>query len=601
MLRTLEKYELLEEIGHGGMATVYRAKDTRLHRLVAIKVMHPHLRAATEARVRFSREARSVAQLKHPNILEVYDYSGESSDESYIVAELLTGPTLKKFSEDHPDIPAVIAACFGIEIAKALGVAHANGIVHRDVKPENVLLHEDRCIKLTDFGIAQMLDGQSMTATGQILGSPGHMAPEQIDGRECDPRTDVFALGTVLYRLAVGRLPFVGRNPHTILKRIMDATFADPLRVRPSIGRPMQSILIRMLAHDPANRYPDMAEVEAALTDFVAFHGDDDPAVMLSEYLKDPAGRMPDIQAATVERLIEAADEACRSRRIPEAFDHLNRVLALDKKNPAALRLVEGLGRRKTRRQWWFGLGAISIVISIAAIAYIATNRPASFSDPTPPRVGGDPTPLEVEVGGDDPILGHVDSARSELDSGLAEGVDAGLATGSPEMVTIGTAPRVVRFQVQSGAQNVLIGVDGAAPRPYGRGWLEVRLKPGRHDFAFQPGAELVPPYDPAPRRTSFLVRPGSGPISIPVRLNLQPARLYVVSNVPARVHMEGGPHGSAGRLRTVLFVPMEQRRARRSYTVTASGYSAYTGHVILRAGADTVENVILVRTEGGP
>ena len=118
-LRKLEKYEIEEEIGHGGMATVFRARDTRLDRAVAVKVMHPHLRGALEARARFTREAKTVARLKHPNILEIYDYSGEDSPESFIATELLTGPTLKHFAEEHPEIPAEIAACFAIEIARA--------------------------------------------------------------------------------------------------------------------------------------------------------------------------------------------------------------------------------------------------------------------------------------------------------------------------------------------------------------------------------------------------------------------------------------------------------------------------------------------------
>lgn len=172
MLRKVEKYEIEEEIGHGGMATVYRAQDTVLDRAVALKILHPHLRSAEEARRRFQREARSVARLRHPRVLEIYDFSGEGSTEAFIAAELLTGPTLKQWRESHQEVPAEIAACFVIEIARALEAAHEAKIVHRDVKPENVLLHEDRELKLTDFGIADMVDSQSMTATGQILGSP---------------------------------------------------------------------------------------------------------------------------------------------------------------------------------------------------------------------------------------------------------------------------------------------------------------------------------------------------------------------------------------------------------------------------------------------
>src|SRR6185295_1762819 len=235
MLKRLEKYEIVDEIGHGGMATVYRARDTRLDRLVALKVMHPHLQGAKEARARFSREALTIARLHHPAILEIYDYSGEESDTSYIAAELLTGPTLKQFADAHHDIPPEICACVAIQLARALAAAHAEGVIHRDVKPENVLLHENRCVKLTDFGIAQLVDVQGMTTTGQVLGSPAHMAPEQIEGKECDPRSDLFSLGTVLYLLATSELPFSGSNPHQVLKRIMEGRFKDPLQARPSI------------------------------------------------------------------------------------------------------------------------------------------------------------------------------------------------------------------------------------------------------------------------------------------------------------------------------------------------------------------------------
>jgi len=133
MLRKLEKYEVLDEIGHGGMATVYRARDSSLDRFVALKVLHPHLQRTSEARARFTREAKSVAKLRHPNILEIYDYSGEASAETYIAAELLTGPTLKAFVLEHKDVPPEIAASIALQLADALREAHANGIIHRDV------------------------------------------------------------------------------------------------------------------------------------------------------------------------------------------------------------------------------------------------------------------------------------------------------------------------------------------------------------------------------------------------------------------------------------------------------------------------------------
>ncbi len=272
MLRRLEKYELLEEIGHGGMATVYRAQDPRLDRQVAVKVLHPHLQKAKEARVRFSREARSVAKLRHPHILEIYDYSGEDSEESYFAAELLTGPTLKRFAEDDGDLPAEVVAAIGVQICRALAAAHGEGIVHRDVKPENVLIHEARLVKLTDFGIAQMVDS-SFTATGQILGSPGHMAPEQVEAGEVDERSDLFSLGTVLYYLGTQRLPFTGRNPHHLLKRIMDGDFVDPLRLKPSMGGELAGIIKGAMAKDPAQRPQSAEAFEAELVAYLTAMG----------------------------------------------------------------------------------------------------------------------------------------------------------------------------------------------------------------------------------------------------------------------------------------------------------------------------------------
>ena len=265
MLRKLEKYEVLNEIGHGGMATVYRARDSSLDRLVALKVLHPHLQRTSEARARFTREAKSVAKLHHPHILEIYDYSGESSDETYIAAELLTGPTLKDFVPEFKQTPPEIAACIALQLAEALREAHEKGIIHRDVKPENVLIHEDRCVKLTDFGIAHMVDTHTFTATGQILGSPGHMAPEQIESGDCDVRSDVFSLGTVLYFCATGRLPFVGRNAHHLLKLLLDGDYPDPLRLRPEIGADLAAIMKRALSRRPTDRYQSADEMAAEL------------------------------------------------------------------------------------------------------------------------------------------------------------------------------------------------------------------------------------------------------------------------------------------------------------------------------------------------
>src|SRR4051812_35278551 len=163
--RVLDKYEILEEVGQGGMSIVYKGMDTSLHREVAVKVLHPHLASHDEARKRFEREARAVAKLRHENILEIFDYSGKDSQDSYIVTEFIRGRTLKDFATEHPPAFPEIGAMIVADICRALAHAHAGGVLHRDVKPENIMIRDDGVLKLMDFGIAQILDAQRMTVT----------------------------------------------------------------------------------------------------------------------------------------------------------------------------------------------------------------------------------------------------------------------------------------------------------------------------------------------------------------------------------------------------------------------------------------------------
>ena len=164
--RVPDRYKLIEEVGQGGMAVVYRAQDETLKREVAIKILHQHLAGEPDSRARLEREAQAVAKLRHENILEIFDYSGAGSASSYIVTEFIDGQTLKQYLTGHPLGFSELAALISVEVCHALGHAHAVGVIHRDVKPENVMIRKDGLIKLMDFGIAQVLDFQRMTVTG---------------------------------------------------------------------------------------------------------------------------------------------------------------------------------------------------------------------------------------------------------------------------------------------------------------------------------------------------------------------------------------------------------------------------------------------------
>jgi serine/threonine-protein kinase len=577
MLKQVEKYEVVGEIGRGGMATVYRALDTRLHRMVALKLMHPHLQGAKEARQRFAREALTIARLKHPSILEIYDYSGEESETSFIATELLTGPTLKQFAETHREIPAEIAACIAIQISRALAAAHAEGIVHRDAKPENVMLHEDRCVKLTDFGIAQLVDVQGMTTTGQVLGSPAHMAPEQIEGKECDPRSDLFSLGTVLYMLATSELPFTGTNPHQVLKRIMEGRYKDPLQARPAMGGQLAAIIRRLLQIEPADRYQSATEVEQDLIRFVAEQQIDSPDETLAEYLRAPEPFSASFKLRSVDRLIDLGEAAQRAGKVPLACDYYNRVLALDDGNPRVLAALQRLGRRsRLRRVGFVAVGAAAGIAAAAGAYWVLplpalTSARAARSTPTvhaPPTPAVAPRPTEP--------ANEVPDTRNAAGPRAANASTAG-PTGSDPVSGTAKATRTVTFNPYPA--NVAISVDGQPLRAYGPSFRDVELEPGMHRFRFVGAHDCCVDAD-----FSVRVPQGSTPFPIAPRLKFRPAGLYVVTDTPANVLIDGGK--ISGRSRSVIQVPhladlVEVHRIQ----VSAEGRRDHFQEVRLQAG----------------
>ena len=568
MLRKLEKYEVLDEIGHGGMATVYRARDSSLDRLVALKVLHPHLQRTSEARARFTREAKSVARLRHPNILEIYDYSGEASDETYIAAELLTGPTLKDFVLAHKETPPEIAACVALQLADALGEAHEKGIIHRDVKPENVLIHQDRGVKLTDFGIAHMVDTHTFTATGQILGSPGHMAPEQIESGDCDERSDVFSLGTVLYFCATGRLPFVGRNAHHLLKLLLDGNYPDPIRLRPQIGAELGGIMEKALSRRPDDRYQSAGELAADLRGFLARMDISDPDAALARYLENPKGVAEELEAHSLACLLRIGAEASKVDDVPTAQAALSRALAIDDGNERALKLLSSLGRRRRR---------MAIALSGAALIVLLTGGVgfAVWRQQAPPETSPPDAPSE---------------AAEAPDGALAETPVEPEAKTSPDEPAPALKAEGRRWVVfKPTPPNVSISVDGGPLKPYGPDFQRVRLKTGRHTFRFV-GAEGCCE-DRIVRRQ---ITRGSRDLELAVKLKYKPARLYLKGPAPADAKVLitlPGNRKVSGRIREILRVPMRSLSASAQVKIEAPGYRTHKGVVKLRAGGDLTEH----------
>jgi serine/threonine-protein kinase len=254
------RYRLEAKLGSGGMSTVYLARDTTLDRPVAVKVMHREMSEQADQLERFRQEARAVAKLSHPNVVSVID-AGEDGGYPYIVFEYVEGETLKARINRIGPLDVQEALAYAIEIARGLTVAHARKMVHRDIKPQNVLIDAEGRAKLTDFGISRQLEQDGMTATGRVLGTTDYVAPEQAMGRGTDQRSDIYALGVVLYEMFTGEVPFAADSQVGVAMKHVNEELPDVQALRPELSAASALVVERATAKDPAKRYADIGEM----------------------------------------------------------------------------------------------------------------------------------------------------------------------------------------------------------------------------------------------------------------------------------------------------------------------------------------------------
>jgi len=266
------RYRLLRPLGTGGMASVYLAEDLRLGRRVAVKILHPQFAADPAFVARFDAEARTVAALSHPHIVQVYDV-GHDGDRYYIVMEYVEGQTLKDAIAREGLFPVARALrVIGATLA-ALEFAHTHGLVHRDVKSQNVLLTQGGDVKVTDFGIARAIGGAggpTLTATNMVIGTVQYFSPEQAQGRPATPQSDVYAASIVLYEMLTGKLPFEAENPLAVAMQQINQAPALPTRLNRAIPAPVEAIVLKAMAKNPAERYPSAAAMKAAVDGVLA-------------------------------------------------------------------------------------------------------------------------------------------------------------------------------------------------------------------------------------------------------------------------------------------------------------------------------------------
>lgn len=355
-----DRYELGPVLGHGGMARVQRAKDRKLERPVAVKILSAPYDRDKAFVERFQREAHAAARLNHPNIVAVYD-SGSENGTHYIVTELVDGETLGELLNREGALPPERAAEIGREVARALTAAHERGVVHRDVKPGNVMITADGKVKVVDFGIARAAGAESVTRSGLVLGSAPYISPEQARGEPGDERSDIYALGCVLYQMLTGQAPFVADTPLATLYLHVHEPVVPPSNVRP-VPPEIEQVVMRCMEKDPADRYASAAEVEAALAG-------------------DPTATM----------------------QLPPAFNEATAPV----QRVESSRVARGSRSPDRRRLWWIaGLAALALLVGWIVFALAdsggirrearqaARDSQTPTESPTPPAVA---EPLTVE------------------------------------------------------------------------------------------------------------------------------------------------------------------------------------------------------------
>ena len=261
MISNLGRYEIIGELGQGAMGIVYKAKDPLIDRTLAIKTISLNLALdeKDEYEARFYQEAKAAGRLSHPNIVTVYDV-GKSGDIAYIAMEFLEGRELRDILKDGKRLPVIQVLDFVIQVASGLAYAHEHGIVHRDVKPSNIMVIRDGHVKITDFGIARMTSSTVQTQVGVVLGSPKYMSPEQVLGKSIDQRTDIFSLGVMLYEMLAGQAPFVGDTINAVMYQTMNTIPAPASTLNSEVPAMLDSIISKALAKELDQRYQNAKE-----------------------------------------------------------------------------------------------------------------------------------------------------------------------------------------------------------------------------------------------------------------------------------------------------------------------------------------------------
>lgn len=352
-----DRYEIIERIGSGGMAIVYKAKDRLLNRIVTIKVLREQFAADEDFVRRFRREAQSAASLSHTNIVSIYDV-GKEGETEYIVMEYVEGQNLKEIIRNYAPLSTEQALNLGIQIAEAIRHAHEHHIIHQDIKPHNILVTGDGRAKVTDFGIARAVSSATMTHSGDIVGSVHYLSPEQAKGIQTNEQSDIYSLGIILYELLTGKVPYDGETPIAIALKHLQEEAVPPSKLNPRVNPALESLVLRTIAKAPEQRYATAKELLQDLHNVQAGQ----------PLRKVESLGTPDLESTRVHRSLSVG---------------VNSAMASEGKDKGG----EGATSKKTRKRWpW--IVAVVLLLVLGGIGYGFLNWFNVGLTEVPPLVG---------------------------------------------------------------------------------------------------------------------------------------------------------------------------------------------------------------------
>ncbi len=377
--KRIANFEINELIGSGGMANIYRAMQLSLERPVALKVLHRHLTMNENFITRFEKEAKRAAMLHHENIVSIIDY-GCQDGEYFIAMEYIEGQNLKQMMTRMKRLPLEVALLIGREVASGLRYAHSFGLIHRDIKPANIMLSSDGRVMITDFGIAKDHQDMSITDTGQMVGSPAYMSPEQAAGRPVDNRCDIFSLGIVLYEIITGEKPFKGDNYQQLVTNIIAAQTIPMKEIRVDVTSSIETIVSNCLAKDIESRIQDADVLAARLDEEIGHYIIQPSKKLMCEFIKNPIQTTEKLRADRISKHTEKALYFMNQGqgRLADATREFENVLRFDKNNKMAQKFLNQLKIGKTieiksekakvwKNPYWLTIGAVGLIMCISA------------------------------------------------------------------------------------------------------------------------------------------------------------------------------------------------------------------------------------------